>query len=396
MPQFKLISADGHLNDPPAAWERVQKDYGERAPKVLENPPGRKGLWLVTDGLDPNPCYNPSAGFLVGKPEGVSAMDVNQLADETVSNFRETFRYEDHPGSWQPSARLKEQDRDGVEAEVLFSSWCSQLYALTDPPFQRACFRSYNFWLHEFCSSDPKRLIGVPLISVLDVETAVEDMQEYARMGFRGVRLPSAIRDHKYYEPVYEPLWATAEDLNLLLINHSGRPQGGGSRRWFQKLSSADDWPNFFQDSKQKVVKTFIGQLIFSGVFDRHPKLKVICTEFDAGWVGVIVQQVDYQYGPKKAAHGTTLEEGMKLKLPPSEYFRRNLWFTFMDDRAAVLTTPIYGEDNFMWSSDYPHAACTWPYSRQIVDRMCQGVDAAVARKVFRENANKLYNLGLD
>jgi predicted TIM-barrel fold metal-dependent hydrolase len=66
-----------------------------------------------------------------------------------------------------------------------------------------------------------------------------------------------------------------------------------------------------------------------------------------------------------------------------------------MDDRAAVLTTPIYGEDNFLWSSDYPHAACTWPYSQQIVDRMCEGANATVKRKLFRDNVNKLYDLGL-
>jgi len=136
--------------------------------------------------------------------------------------------------------------------------------------------------------------------------------------------------------------------------------------------------------------------MIFSGLFDRHPRLKIACTEFDAGWLGVIVQQVDYQYGPKKAAHGNTVREDMKLELPPSEYFHRNLWFTFLDDRAAALTTPIFGEDNYMWSSDYPHAACTWPYSQQIVERTCQGIDPAVKRKLCRENVNKLYNLGLN
>lgn len=77
MPSFKLISADGHLNDPPAAWERAQKEYGERAPRVVENPPGLKGLWLFADNLKPSPCSNPSVGFLVGKPEGVSGMQVD-------------------------------------------------------------------------------------------------------------------------------------------------------------------------------------------------------------------------------------------------------------------------------------------------------------------------------
>ena len=395
MADFKLISADGHLNDPPAAWERVQKEYGERAPRVVDGLPDRKGLWLITEGLKPSPCCNPSVGFLVAKPEGVTGMDVDQVDDDTIARFRENFRYEDHPGSWEPSVRLKEQDRDGVEAEVLFSSWARIFYVLKDAAFQRACFRSYNSWLHEFCSYDPKRLIGIPLLSILDMEKAVADMQEYAKLGFKGVQIPPGIKDGAYYDPTYEPIWAAAEDLDMLIVIHSGQLQGGESRRWFTKLNSADEWPGFFQHSRQTVIKTVIGHMIFSGLFDRHPRLKVVCTEFEAGWVGIIVQQVDYQYGPKKTAHGTTLGDDMRLKLPPSEYFKRNLWFTFMDDRAAVLTTPIYGEDNFMWASDYPHAACTWPYSQKIVDRMCQGVDPAVKRKLCRDNMNAVYNLGL-
>ena len=103
MADFKFISADGHLNDPPQAWEKVQREYGDRAPKVVKDYDGKKGLWLVTGSLKPSPCYNPSVGFLVAKPEGVTGMAVDQVDDETISRLRESFRYEDHPGSWEPS-----------------------------------------------------------------------------------------------------------------------------------------------------------------------------------------------------------------------------------------------------------------------------------------------------
>jgi hypothetical protein len=115
----------------------------------------------------------------------------------------------------------------------------------------------------------------------------------------------------------------------------------------------------------------------------------------EAGWVGIIVQQVDYQYGPKKTAHGTQLGDDLRLQLAPSEYFTRNLWFTFMDDRAAVLTTPIYGEDNFMWASDYPHAACTWPLlASDRREDLCRAPAIRSKRKLCRDNVNQVYNLG--
>ncbi|MGH7808854.1 MAG: hypothetical protein ACREP5_01130, partial [Candidatus Binatia bacterium] len=160
MPDFKLISADSHVNEPPAAWERVQREYGEHAPKLVKDPPGvPKGIWLWIDGLPPVGLSHYSKGLVVEKSKGISEVD-QEKHFETI-RFNETFRYEDYPGGWEPNARLKDQDIDGVEAEVLFSSAARQLYSITDEPYQRAIFRSYNEWLAEFCRTNPRRLIGL-------------------------------------------------------------------------------------------------------------------------------------------------------------------------------------------------------------------------------------------
>jgi hypothetical protein len=199
MPDFKLISADSHVNEPPAAWERLQKEYGERAPRVAKDPPGvPKGIWLVIDGLPPVGLSHYSKGLAVEKTKGISEVD-QEKHFETI-RFNETFRYEDYPGGWEPTARLKDQGTDGVDAEVLFSSAARQLYSITDEPYQRAIFRSYNEWLAEFCSVDRKRLIGLALLPILDMDHTVEDIQHYAKLGFRGVQLPTRIKDSGYYE----------------------------------------------------------------------------------------------------------------------------------------------------------------------------------------------------
>ena len=114
MADFKFISADGHLNDPPAAREESKRNT-EIGPQSRERSAGAKGSSAPDRWARPFPLYNPSVGFLVAKPKGVPEIDLNQVADATITHFRESFRYEDHPGSWEPSARLKEQDRDGVE-----------------------------------------------------------------------------------------------------------------------------------------------------------------------------------------------------------------------------------------------------------------------------------------
>jgi uncharacterized protein len=390
MPDFKLISADSHVNEPPKAWERVQKEYGERAPVVVKDPPGvAKGTWLVTNGLPPIGCSHFSIGRVVEKSKGISQVEMEKHAE--AIRFNETFRYEDYPGGWEPSQRLKDQDVDGVEGEVLFPSPARFFYALTDEPFQRAIFRSYNSWLHEFCGYNSQRLIGLAILSILDVRHTVEDIKEYARLGFRGVIIPTRIKDSGYYDPVYEPMWAALEETKMVVNVHTTATQGV-ARKHFEGPRDEDPRKQSLGFApRQQAAQEFLGNLVFSGVFDRYPRLRVVCAEFDVGWVANLVQQVDYWYG-RKSTYDPELNVN---RLMPSEYFKDNICFTYQDDRAGVVTTQIYGESNYLWASDYPHGVTTWPYSGETVERNCEGIDAVVKRKINRDNALKLYNIGL-
>ena len=386
MPDFKLISADSHVNEPPAAWERVQKEYGERAPKVVRDPAGvPKGIWLIIDGLPPVGLSHYSKGLAVGKNRGIS--EVEQEKHFATIRFNETFRYEDYRGGWEPSARLQDQDTDGVEAEVLFSSAVRQLYSIVDEPYQRAIFQSYNHWLHEFCSYHPRRLIGLALIPILDMEHTVADIYHYAKLGFRGVQIPTRIKDSGYYEPKYEPMWRALEETGMIVNVHTSVTQGV-ARTHYEGPRQEDPVKEPIGFARKQVpAQQFIGNMILSGNLDRHPKLRLVCAEFDIGWVANMVQQVDYWFG-----RASTFDADRNLnQRPPSEYFKHNIFFTYQDDRAGVLTTPVYGEDNFLWASDYPHGVTTWPYSKDAVDRNCEGIEPNIKRKLGRDNTAKLY-----
>jgi len=270
---------------------------------------------------------------------------------------------------------------------VLFSSATRQLYSIADEAFQRAIFRSYNEWLREFCSYDPKRLLGLATIAILDIDHAVADIQRYAKLGFRGAQIPTRIKDSGYYEPKYEPMWAALEETGMVVNVHTSATQGVARRHYEGPRPVEPKKQSLGFADKQAPAQQFLGNLILSGVFDRHPELKVVCAEFDVGWVANLVQQVDYWFGRQ-----STFDAERNInKLPPSEYFKKNVFFTYQDDRAGVLTTSVYGGDNFLWASDYPHGVTTWPYSKETVDRNCEGIDAAVKRKLNRENAAMLY-----
>jgi uncharacterized protein len=388
MPEFELISADSHVNEPPEAWVRVQKEYGDRAPRVVKDPPGvPKGTWLLIDGLPPVGLSHYSKGLVVSKNQGIS--EVEQEKHFETIRFNENFRYEDYPGGWEPAARLRDQDVDGVQAEILFSSAVRQLYSITDEPFQRAIFRSYNAWLQEFCSYNPNRLLGLAILSILNIEHTVTDIDEYAKRGFRGVQIPTRIRDSGYYEPKYEPMWAALEETGMIVNVHTSATQGIARKHYEGPRDVDPKKQSLGLANKQAPAQQFLGNLILSGVFDRHPKLKVVCAEFDVGWVANLVQQVDYWFG-----RASTYDAERNInKLAPSAYFKTNTFFTYQDDRAGVLTTPVFGADNFLWASDYPHGVTTWPNSQATVDRNCAGIDPAVKRKLNRENVAKLYGL---
>jgi len=388
MPDFKLISADSHVNEPPAAWERVQKEYGERAPRVVKDLPGRpKGIWLVIDGIPPIGLSHYSKGQVVGKDKGIS--EVEQEKHFETIRFNEQFRYEDYPGGWEPASRLKDQDTDGIEAEIIFSSAVRQLYSIVDEPFQRAIFHSYNDWLHEFCSYNRKRLIGLATLSILDIEHTVADIWHYAKLGFRGVQIPTRIKDSGYYESKYEPMWAALEETGMIVNVHTSATQGVARTHYEGPREIEPKKQSLGLANKQAPAQQFLGNLILSGVFDRYPKLKVVCAEFDVGWVANLVQQVDYWFG-----RASTFDAERNInKLPPSEYFKKNAFFTYQDDRAGVLTTPVFGTDNLLWASDFPHGVTTWPYSKETVDRNCEGIDPVIKKKINRENTAKLYDL---
>jgi len=388
MSDFKLISADSHVNEPPEAWARVQKQYGERAPRVVKDPPGvPKGTWLLIDGLPPVGLSHYSKGLVVGKNHGIS--EVEQEKHFETIRFNENFRYEDYPGGWEPAARLRDQDTDGVAAEILFSSAVRQLYSIADEPFQRAIFRSYNAWLQEFCSHNPERLIGLAILSILDIEHAVADIGEYSKAGFRGVQIPTRIKDSGYYEAKYEPIWAALEETGMIVNVHTSATQGVARKHYEGPRDVDPKKQSLGLANKQAPAQQFLGNLILSGVFDRHPRLKVVCAEFDVGWVANLVQQVDYWFG-----RASTYDAEKNInKQPPSAYFKSNAFFTYQDDRAGVLTTPVFGADNFLWASDYPHGVTTWPNSQATVERNCAGIDPAVKRKLNRDNVAKLYGL---
>ncbi len=381
MAEYKLISADSHTNEVSATWEAVGRQYGDRAPQIVWNPSAEEhGPYLSIpewetslEGHNRESCAMEFVGMVIG---GLGIGSVVGRTSAKAAEFRKSFRFEDWPGPWEPNARLKDMDRDGVEVDIIYASHLRHIYGLSakDEPFFRAIAQSYNDWLMEYCSVSPKRLIGLPVLSILDVHGAVQDLTRYCKRGAKGFMIASSTPlGTSYGDRKFDPLWAAAQEADIPLSLHT--TTGAWKRVKFHH-------PRVRTCIRgEGEIQTSLLEMIYGGVFDRFPRLKIVAAEWDIGWVAHMVGKFK-DHDPKTG-----------LELAPAEYFRRNIWFTFENDRAGVLTAQLYGADRFLWASDYPHGTTTWPDSKQIVERQFEGVSDEIKHKITRQNAIDLYKL---
>lgn len=367
---IRIIDADAHMLEPPTLWTAgLERRFRERAPHIEKDPGGRRGSFFVCEDLPP---LRVSGAFAAGKTFDSSFMEAG---------------LEDAPaGGWEPAARLKDMELDGVDAAVLYTTMGFVLFWLEDADFQRDCFRVYNDWLADFCGQAPGRFAGLALISLFDVELARRELERAAKRGLKGALIWAAPpEDRPYGSRLYDPFWAAAQELRMPLSLHTltGRTR-----------ASQQDESDLGELYARMIIRTHETQhslctLIFSGVFERFPKLQIVSAENDIAWVPHLLERADKYYRRFKQAYGSA------LSLKPSEYFKRQVYATFIDDPMGLKTYQLVGPDNFLWSTDYPHQAATWPHSQEILARDFALLPEADRRKIVHDNAARLYDFSL-
>lgn len=370
MPAQPLISADSHVVEPANLWStRLDKAFRDRAPSIVMNPAGKRGLYFLCDGLDPRLLSSAFAS-------GVSA--------EALLAYHENTSLEDgRAGGWDPAPRLIDMALDGVEAEVIYTSVGFGLLGLLDAPFQAALFRAYNDWLAEFCAYAPTRLAGLGMIPLLDVAVGCQELRRCAKLGLRGALImASPPPGDSFTSKAYDPFWAEAEALHMPVSLHASAGHGPESKdknrsRYQIKMCNPHEIQRSFID------------ILFSGVLERFPNLKLVSAENDIGWIPYFLYSADYYY--QKYLY----YEPTELRMPPSEYWKRQVYATFMDDAIGIELCHHVGEHTYMWASDYPHTQSTWPRSREVIAQNFATVSDEVRRNITCDNVADLYGFDL-
>jgi len=369
-----LVSSDSHIVEPPTLWsERIDRKYRDRAPHTVMGHNGKEGEYFVVEGGEPWPVVRLFA-------PGIKGEDMPEY-------HKQTFKAAP-PSTWDPAARLKEQEVDGVKAEILFTSFGLFLYGLKDAELRRACFQVYNTYIADYCSYDRNRLVGVAMIVLDDIPAAVAELERCAKLGLRGGMIWSRAPDDKpYVDPHYNPFWAAAERLGMVLTMHiHTASQGFGIRpgHWLAEFTTL-----------HVEIQHSLTELVLSGVFERFPKLKVVSAENDCGWMPHLMHRLDHNYDAFR--HVAQEMTGTALSMPPSAYIKRNVGVTFQHETEEVkFVRKFMGEGAYlMWGSDYPHTDGTWPKSRQILGEAFKDLPPADVAAIVGGNAARLYDLKL-
>lgn len=291
------------------------------------------------------------------------------------------------PGEHDPVERLKDMDTDGVEAEVLYSDVEAGVSFNSIPDGGRlAAFRAFNDAALEFASRDPKRLLVVYLIPIVDIDESVGEVQRLAREGARAFMLPLYPTNHElppYFDPHYDPLWGAIQETGIPISQHVG----ANDALWHILRYDTTPAKGIFQSLPPIFMAEVVANWIVGGVFERFPRLKVVLVEAGLGWIPFYLERLDTM----KRRHGWD-HYGM-LKELPSVYFQRNMMATFEEDTYGVSQRHRLGIENLMWATDYPHPDSTWPHSQQVLDTHFKEVPVDEARLMIGGNAARVYGL---
>jgi predicted TIM-barrel fold metal-dependent hydrolase len=302
----------------------------------------------------------------------------------------ESHLHTDCAGHDDPHVRLRDMDADGIAAEMIFAGG-QNAEALpfigfgadigsqkVSPELRMVGEQIWNRWLADFVSVAPDRLLGVVQIPIWDIDATIREMEAGRTAGLRAVNFSAPRSDFPpYNDRVYEPFWSACEDLELALVTHSG---GGDTPLGFYgEGGSAIHGMESIWLSRRA-----LWELIFGGVFDRHPKLRFTLTEQRMSWVAHTLRDMDYIHRSRQPS----------LPHRPSEYWAMNCYIagSYMSHWEAELRYEV-GVSNLQWGTDYPHQEGTWPYTNLALRNAFHDMAEDEVRKILGENAIRAYYL---
>ena len=382
---LSIIDVDAHITEPHDLWTaRAPASLKDRVPRVVGS--GLERAWVVDNDIQ----------FQTANPVSVIGKDGQK------SRGTEFFGWqiEDvHEASYDMKARVEVLDEFGLYAQILYpnvAGFGSQNFMkVEDASLRLACARIYNEAMAEIQADSNNRLLPMALMPWWNIEQSVEEVQRAKDMGLKGIVMcsdPDSIGLPDLGEDAWKPFWDACNDTGLPVNFHIGASEtsfnmfgraawsSNGMRRRLALGSAA----LFVENSR------VCSNMIYSGIFDRCPNLKVVSVESGIGWIPFVLESLDYEWIE------TGGQQEMPLEKKPSEYFNDHFWGCFWFERIAPTTLiDVIGEDNVLFETDFPHPTCLYPNVQEYIAEVSVDWSETRKRKILQDNAAELYGIEL-
>ncbi len=380
-----IVDADSHWSEPADLFTSIApKKYKDRVPHVEEV--DGEATWV----MDGHPIGRYSAGGVIGRDGSKEEADIA------------LFQWEHdkiHVGAYDPVVRLGVMDECGIDAQVIFPATIGlggqDLGVVGDEALSRLCVELYNDRMTQIQAESGNRLLPLPVMPAWDIDACVAEAKRVADLGARGVNMtadPSDLGAPDLANGAWDPFWEACAGLHLPVHFHIGA-----------SVSAMNFYGHYYWESQHPNVKLALGgtmlfinnarilvNTIASGMFDRHPELKIVSVESGIGWIPFILEALDYEISENAPLQFAALQK------KPSEYFRSNIYATFwFENNGNKLPDLIeaVGEDSILFETDFPHPTCLYPSPLESMDAKMATLSKETRAKIMGENARKLYRL---
>ena len=299
---------------------------------------------------------------------------------------------------WDAKSQVMAMEMEHLDSAVLFPSRGLFVLALQstehvgpnglEPELAAAIARGYNDWMADFVADCqmPGRVFGSAMVAPHDVGLAVDELARNVERGFKAAFLtPGLVDNRPWHHPVYDPLWREAERLGVPVCFH-----GGGVTSLKPDFAFSDhlDKLMLWHPFNQPLGIMFVATCFTSGgILERFPGLRVGLLEGNCSWAPFMMYRLDEHW------EWTGKFEAPDVLRKPSEYLLENCFLSCeADEEPARHYFEEYGDDNVVYSTDYPHADSKFPKATESFLEL--PFAESTKRKILWDNYTKLYDLG--
>ena len=342
---YNVIDADGHVLEPVDIWDKyIDPAYRDRAPRLIVDTDGKERLLVE--------------GQVLGSPKGFGVIGAIGARQGAVDQG--TMKYVDgRKGGFDPHARIPDMDLDGIDAAFLYPSIGLFAGAIQDGRLAAAVCRAYNRWLADYCRPYPDRLFGVAMLPMQSIELAIQELR-YARkeLGMRaGFLRPNPYNGRMLHHPDYAPFWEEVQELDVAIGLHEGA-SGGMPQVGVDRFTTRGA-RHIISHTLEMMLAAM--SVIWEGVCDRHPRVRIAFLESGGGWIAPWLDRMDRHFDDKGFN-----DSGLSMR--PSELFQRNCWISFEPvERSLSLLADYIGPHKILWATDYPHPDGFFPGAPKLI-----------------------------